>query len=833
MDTLIQDVRYGLKQLWKSKGVTIVAIVSLAVGIGANSVVFSVVNSVLLRPRAVANPEQLVQLYTGDRNQPYQTSSYPTYLDFRERNEVFSGFAAYGVWQFKLDDGNQVEQVWGEPVTGNYFELLGVPAFKGRTFLADEDVVPGRNPVVVIGYSLWQRRFNSDPELIGKTVRVNDQPLTVIGVAPERYSGMVGGLATEIWVPMAMAPLLDKSRGERVLTSRGNRWLTFIGRLKPAVTIAQARARFDLLTQEMRAAHPEEWRTRQRELTAYVLPESETRIHPQAREAAYALVALLFVIVNLVLLIACMNLANMLLARSLTRRSEIAVRLALGARRWRIVRQLLTESMLLSLIAGVAGLLLAVWLLNLMLAFMPALPEGIRVALDIRLDWRVVGYTMAFAAVTGILFGLAPALHSSKAEVATVLKDDSTLVTERYRKSRLRMSLVVAQVACSLLLLIGAGLVWRSLEKVRPTRVGFSTDKILVAPIAFDDSHYEPDKAREFYRNLSERVATFPGVESVSLVNEIPGGVLGSSRTSTEIEGYRAQPGESLEIDVSTAGPRYFTNMKVPFVQGRDFDERDREGSPCVAIVNEAFGQRYFGGASPLGKHLTKFRRSNNEKESCEIVGVIRDNAWQALQAQVRPYFAFAFQQVDQRRAMLLVNTAGDPKSLVAPVRQVIRELDRTMPVADVATLPDYFSFVLYPFRLLGAVMAACGLMVLLLATVGIYGVISYSVGQRTREVGIRIALGASQGEILKLIVRQGMVLVSCGLGVGLLLALGLMPVVSSAVLEGELLFGVSMTDMLTFAGVTMLLAIVALLACYVPARRAARIDPVVALRYR
>ncbi|HEV2834521.1 MAG TPA: ABC transporter permease [Pyrinomonadaceae bacterium] len=832
MDTLIQDVRYGLKQLWKSKGVTIVAIVSLAVGIGANSVVFSVVNSVLLRPRAVTNPEQLVQLYTGEPNQPYQTSSYPTYLNFRDRNEVFSGLAAYGIWKFKLDDGNQVEQVWGEPVTGNYFDVLGVHAFKGRTFLADEDAVPGRNPVVVIGYSLWQRRFNSDPELVGKTVTVNDQRLTVIGVAPQQYNGMIGGLATEIWVPIAMAPVLDKSTGERWLTSRGNRWLTFIGRFNPGGTIAQARARFDLLTQEMRAAYPEEWRTSRRELTAYLLPESETRIHPQAREAAYALVALLFVIVNVVLLIACMNLANMLLARSLSRRGEIAVRLALGARRSRIVRQLLTESVLLSFIAGVAGLLVAVWLLNLMLAFMPALPEGIRVALDIRLDWRVVGYTMAFAAVTGMLFGLAPALHSSKAEVATVLKDDSTLVTERYRRSRLRMSLVVAQVAFSLLLLIGAGLVWRSLEKVRPTRVGFPTDKILVAPVAFDDNNYEPSKAREFYRNLSERVATLPGVEAVSLVNEIPGGVLGGARRSTEIEGYRAQPGESLEIDFSSAGPGFFTNMKVPFVQGRDFEERDREGSPCVAIVNEAFGQRYFGG-SPLGRHLTKFRGSRNEKENCEIVGVIRDNAWQSLQTQVRPFYSFAVHQTDQQRMTLLVNTAGDPKSLVGPVRQAIRELDRTMPVADVGTLQDYFGLVLYPFRLLGAVMAACGVMVLLLASVGIYGVISYSVAQRTREVGIRIALGASQGEILKLIVRQGMVLVTYGLIVGLVLALALMPVVSSAVLEGELLFGVSMTDVLTFASVTMLLAVVALLACFVPARRATRIDPVVALRNR
>ncbi|HEX5833196.1 MAG TPA: ABC transporter permease, partial [Pyrinomonadaceae bacterium] len=447
---MLNDLRYGLKQLWKSKGVTLVAIVSLAVGIGANSAIFSLVNSILLRPRAVSAPEQLVQIYTGDRNQPYHSSSYPTYLDFRDRSEVFSGLAAYGIEQFKLDDGNQVEQVWGEMVTGNYFDVLGVSAVKGRTFLPEEDEAPGRNPVVVVSHSLWQRRFHSDPELVGKTIGLNNQQLTVIGVAPPQYNGMLGGLAADVWVPLMMSASVDQRRGESALTSRGNRWLTIVGRLKPGTTIAQVRSRFDLLTLEMRAAHPEEWRTRQRELSAYVLSESETRVHPGAREVAWGGAVGLFVIVNLVLLIACMNLANMLLARAFGRRNEIAVRLALGARRSRIVRQLLTESVLLALIAGAAGFLLAVWLLDLMMAFMPELPEGIRVAVDLHLDWRVLVYTFAFASVTGVLFGLVPALHSSKAEVATVLKDDSSLFSGRYRKSRIRTSLVVAQVAFSL-----------------------------------------------------------------------------------------------------------------------------------------------------------------------------------------------------------------------------------------------------------------------------------------------------------------------------------------------------------------------------------------------
>jgi predicted permease len=832
MDTLLQDLRYGVKQLWKSKGVTLVAIVSLAVGIGANSVIFSLVNSLLLRPRPVARPHELVELYTGDTNQPYQTTSYPSYLDLRDHNEVLSGLAAYGIRQFKLDDGNQVEQIWGEAVSGNYFDVLGVSAFKGRTILADEDVAPGQHPVAVISYALWQRRFNSDPELVGKTITLNNQLLTVVGIAPPQYTGMFRGLASEVWVPAMMMPRLEPLMGDHIVTSRGNRWLVLAGRLKPGATIAQARARFDLLTQEMRAAHPEEWSTPQRQLSIAVLSESETRIHPQMREIAYAGAAGLFVIVNLVLLIACMNLASMLLARAVTRRNEIAIRLALGARRSRIIRQLLTESVLLSLIAGGAGLLLAVWLLDLVTAFMPALPEGIRVAIDLSLDWRVLVYTIAFATVTGLLFGLAPALHSSKAEVGTVLKDDSSLATGRYHKSRIRKALVVAQVAFSLLLLISAGLVWRSLEKARPTRIGFSTDNILVAPLELDEARYDRAKSHEFYRNLSERVAALPGVQAVSLVDIVPGGVLGRSRRSTDIEGYKRQPNESREIESTVAGPHFFTNLKMPFLHGRDFDERDREGAPCVAIVNEAFAQKYFGGASPLGRHLAKHSGRSTQIEQCEIVGMIRDNNWQSLNQEMRPFFALPLFQIDDQQMTLMVQANGDARSLTASVRQAIRELDRTIPITDVQTLNDYFSMALFPFRLVGAVMAACGLMALLLASVGIYGVISYSVAQRTREVGIRLALGAPHGEILKLMVRQGMVLVVYGVAAGMLLAFVLMRVAASAVLEAELLFGVSTTDALTFTGVPVVLLCVALLACYVPARRATKIDPLVALRY-
>jgi macrolide transport system ATP-binding/permease protein len=839
MEGFLTDLRYGAKMLLKSKALTIVAVASLAVGIGANTAIFSIVNSIMLRPRPVLNPEQIVELYTGDKSHPYETTSYPSYLDFREHNNVFSGLAAYSIDQFKLGGANQVEQLWGETVSGNYFEVLGIQPFKGRMFLAEDDLAPGKSPVVVLSYELWQRRFNSDPEIISKAVTVNNQQLTVIGVAPPQYTGMIRGLAIEVWVPAMMMPQLEPTKGANRLASRGSRWVTLVGRLTPETTIRQAQARFDLLSQEMGAAHPEEWRAQDddsgsvRQLSVSVLSESETRIHPDLRTSAYALIGLLFVIVNIVLLIACMNLANMLLARAVVRRREIAVRQALGASRPRIIRQLLTESLMLSLIAGAAGFVLAVWLLGLLISMMPALPEGVRVALDLRVDWRVLIYTVAFSTANGLLFGLAPALRTSRSDLSAVLNDDSGVFSSRHRRSRVRMSLVVAQVAFSLLLLVGAGLVLRSLERIRPTRMGFSSANILVAPLVLDDVRYDRARSQEFYRQLSERVAVLPGVQAVSLVDGMPGGFMGRTRGSIEVEGYQARPDESLEIDFSTAGPHYFSNMKMPFLLGRDFDERDRDGAPCVTIINEAFAKRYFPeGGSPLGKRLAKFESDRKAKQMCEIVGVIRDNDWQSLEKGVHPFYAMPLQQSERKHMTLLVSSAGEPASLTTAVRRTIQELDPNLPVSDVQPLRDYFSVGLYPYRLLGAVMGVCGLVALLLASIGIYGVVSYSVAQRTRELGIRIALGALQKDILKMVLGQGMVLVVYGLGTGLLLALALTRILASSVFELDLLLGISATDSLTFAGVTLLLALVALLASYVPARRATKVDPLVALRY-
>jgi predicted permease len=594
-----------------------------------------------------------------------------------------------------------------------------------------------------------------------------------------------------------------------------------------------------VLSRELEASHPDEWASvrpetgRLRELFVTVFPERDTRLPPGLLEGAYGAAALVFVIVNLVLAIACMNLAGMLLARAMARRKEIAIRLAIGANRRRIIRQLVTESLLLSSMAGIAGFVLAIWLVGALLAFAPPLPEGIRIALDLRLDWRVFAYAAGFSALTGILFGLAPALHSSRTEVSTVLKNDATAFTVVHARARTRTILVVAQLALSLLLLISASLLLRSLDNVRPTRLGFASDNVLVAWVNLDDAGYDLPRTQAFYRELLERTAAVSGVQAVTLVDAMPGGFMNRQRRGTEIEGYQPAPGETLEIDAASVGPRYFTNLQIPIVAGRDFDDRDREGAPCAAIVNEAFARRYFAGRSPLGKHLAKFESFRTPgRTGCAIVGVVRDDDWQSLQTDVRPFFWTASQQSMRQRMLLLANTDGDPAAHIAAVRQIIRSIDARVPVADIQPLRGFFAAMLYPFQLVAILLATCGGLALLLATLGIYGIVSYSVAQRTREVGIRKALGAEGTDILKKVIGEGMAVVAVGLALGVLLSAALTRVLQSALFDTGLLFGVDAIDPITFGAVTLLLAAVAAVACFIPAQRAARVDPTVALRY-
>ena len=836
MHALIQDLRYGIRNLLTRPGFSLIAIITLAIGIGANTAVFSIANGILFRPRPVAQPEQLVELYTGTRENPYHNSAYQDYLVFRDQAEIFSGLAVYHIGQFKLGGAEEVEQIWGETVSGNYFDVLGVKAANGRMFLAEEDQTPGTHPVTVISHNLWKRRFAADPAIVGRTITVNNQPLTVIGVAPPEYSGMIRGLGIDIWVPTMMVAQLMPERGAQMLTSRGNSWLFMVGRLRPDVTLENARARVELVSQQLKQQFPDSWfdtergRNQTTEEFVTVLPESETRIHPQAHSSVYAAIGLVLAMINLVLLIACMNLAGLLLSRALERRREIAVRLALGARRSRIIRQLLTESVLLALVAGAAGALLGMWLTNLLVTFMPPLPEGVRLSLDLRMDLRVLAYTFGFSFVVGVFFGLLPALQASRANVVETLNRSSAAFTGAYSRSRLRNGLIVAQVAFAIVLLVGAGLAIRSLQNIAPTRLGFDSTNLIVAPLGFSEQ-YDLTRKQTFYRELAERTRALPGVEEVSFISTVPGGLLGRSLQSIGIEGYQPAPGEKMEVDYNTISAGYLTTMKIPIVQGRDFSEHDRDGAPCVAVVNEAFQRRYFVDNRALGKRLNKFP-SQPQKQICEIVGVVHDNKVQSLQKEPLPWFAFPLQQSDPSRMMMLVHSLGSPESVVPHVRSLIRSLEPDMPTSDVLTLNDTFKPFLFAYRVFGIVIGACGGLAVLLACLGVYGTVAYAVGQRTREIGIRIALGANKQHVLNLVIRQGLHWVIYGLVGGLVLAVVATRVLASSMFDVDLLYGVGTTDVLTYVLVTVLIVLSTLLACYLPARRATKVDPLEALRY-
>ena len=835
METVLHDLRYGTRNLLKRPGFTLIALVTLAIGIGANTAVFSVVNAMLFRPRPVAQPERLVELYVGDAQDPYDTSSYEDFLIFRDQPAVLSGLAAYHINQFKLSGAEDVEPVWGEAVSDNYFDLLGVNAIAGRTFSREEGQTPGTHPVAVISHAFWQRRFAANPAVIGQTITLNHQSLTVIGVAPPQYTGMMRGLAIDVWVPLMMMPQLMPETGLRFL-SRGNRSLFLVGRLTPEATLEQARARFDVVSLQLRNAYPEDWLEKRegtnevRAMSVTVLPESDTRIHPDVQTSVYAAIALILVMINLVLLIACMNLAGLLLARALGRRKEISVRLALGASRRRIIQQLLTESVLLAFASGAAGTLLAVWLTNLMVAMVPTLPEGVRVSIDLGIDWRVLLYTFGFSFVVGVFFGLVPALQTSRPDVISSLKEGSEAFAGGRSQSRLRNGLIVAQVAFALLLLTGAGLAMRSLQNITPTRLGFDSENLVVAPLELE-RQYDRARSQEFYRQLDERTRALPGVRSVTFVDIVPGGLLGRQRSSIGIQGYQPSPGESMEVDFNTIGAGYLSAMKIPVVQGREFTEADRDGAACVAMVNESFERRYFADGRALGKYLQKFE-TREKRQNCEIVGVVRDNKVQSLQKEPLPWYAFPLQQSHELGMTMLVYSTGAPESLVPAVRRVVQSLDRDIPVSDVLTLKESFEPFLFLYRMFGMVIGACGVLAVLLAFLGIYGTVAYAVGYRTREIGIRLALGASRYDILRLVIKQGMVRVIIGLSVGLLLALALTRVLASSMFGVDLLYGVTANDPLTFLLVGVLLMLATLLACYLPARRATKVDPLTALRY-
>ncbi len=823
METVWQDVRYAARMLARSPGFTAVAVLTLALGIGANTAIFSVVNAILLRPLPGREPSQLASVYTSDFSGPlYGTSSYPDYVDLRDHNEVFSGVAAYSAHPMLITQGNESYRVIGQPVTGNFFEVLGVNGQYGRTFAAAEDT-PGAEPVVVLSHSLWQRRFGADPSRVGKTINISGQPVTIVGVAPAGFTGLPRGVGIDLWVPMNMLPQVVPGRDD--LTERGDRGSFLIGRLKAGVTVEQAQANLNLRARQLFEAYPDNWTSLKGEPRVItVLPERQTRVLPMIREAVWAFLVLLQVVVGLVLLIACANVASLLLARATARRREIAVRLSLGASRWRLVRQLLTESVLLALLAGGAALLLALWATQALMAFQPPLP--VTLALDLSLDAPVLLFTLLLALATGVLFGLAPALQASRFNLLGALKEEGSL-TGGWPRSRLRNLLVIAQVALSLLLLMGSGLLLRSLANAEAIDPGFEPEGVLLASVDLQLQGYGESEGRALFERLQARLESLPQVESASVATILPLG-LAAGRRGIRIQGYERAPGEGMEVHFNVVGPHYFETMRIPLVRGRWFTPQDTQGAPGVVIVNEAFARRYWPGQDPLGKRISMgvTEQDGRQVYPLAVVGVAQDGKYVTLGEDARPFVFYPHRQNYEADATVLVRTGGDPAAFSETLRQEIRALDPRLPVYDVRTLESHMSFALVPVRLAATLLGVFGLLALTLCCVGLYGTLSFAVSQRTREIGVRIALGARSRDVLRLVLAQGLVLTLVGMGIGLSAAAG-----ASRFLT-FLLYGISPLDPFTFLVISMLLLMVALLACYVPARRALRVDPMAALRY-
>ena len=826
MHALWQDLRYGARMLWKQPGFTVIVALTLSLGIGANGVIFNLVNALLLRPLPVEKPEELAAVYTSDFSSgDFGASSYPDYVDFRDRNRVFAGLVAYQPPQpLSLNIDGASERVFGEVVSGNYFSVLGLKPSLGRGFLPEEDRTPGERAVAVISHKFWQTRFGGDPATVGRSVKLNGHPFTIVGVAPEKYSGLLRGFVADWWIPAMM--VAQAVPGSDYLTERGSRAFLVMGRLKPGVTFQQAQADFNSIATQLYKEWPRHWENVRRQSRGVSLTsESEARLLPDARMPVVIFMALLMTVAGLVLLIACANIANLLLARASARRKEIAIRLAIGAGRGRLIRQLLTESVLLALIGGAVGMLLAGWSADLLTTFKPPLP--IPVELDLQGDWRVFGFMYGLSLLTGIVFGLAPALAASRPDVIGSLKDEAGAANTGGRRGRLRGSLVVTQVALSLLLLICAGLFLRSLRNASSIDPGFDADNLLALSMDLQLQGYDELKGRNFTDQLLDRAQSLPGVVSVSLTDQLPLGLDGGARRGMTIEGYTSQPGESMEIHSCFVSPGYFETLRIRLLQGRAFQRQDNANAPGVALINEAFARRYWAGQQPLGKRIQMgaVRSGVNDAPYLTVIGVTSDGKYITLGEDATPFVYLNLAQNSVLSPTLIVRTQGNPLDSLSAVRGEVAALDKNLPLFDVKTMRQHLGLALLPARLAGGVLGVFGLVALTLAAAGIYGVMAYSVAQRTREFGVRIALGANARDVLRLVARQGMALVLIGMAIGLAAALALTQLLKS------LLFGVSATDAVTFTLVPFLLAAIALLACYFPARKATEVDPIVALR--
>ncbi len=807
MDTLLQDIRYALRMLAKKPGFTIAAVLAVAIGIGANTAIFSVVNAVLLRSLPFKDPDKLTVVLSHKRDS-LRGSGSAAFLDvvnWEKQSQTFEEMAVFRSTGYTLTGVGEPERITGGRVSADFFPLLGVEAIEGRTFRPEEDQ-RGAERVVVLGHGLWQRRFGGDSSIIGQSLTLNGEPFNVIGVLPPNFKFPLDVADAEMWSASA-------HDGE-LLDERGAHYLKVIGRLKPGVSVNEAQLEMNEIASRLEQQYPTE-------NTGRIVNLSPMYEHlvGDIRRSLYVL----FGAVGLVLLIACSNVANLMLARAAARTKEIAIRTALGASRRRVVRQLLTESLMLAIMGGGAGLLLALWGIELLINLGP---RDIPRLNDIAIDGTVLWFTIAASIITGIIFGLAPALKASKPDLNESLKEGGRGTSESFNRHSLRNLLVVAQMAFTLVLLVGAGLLVKSFLRLQQVKPGFVPDNALTMRISLPDRYDQDDKAARFFKELTERIGNLPEVESVGAISVLP--LIGTNnRTSFNIKSRPYPETQEPLAEFRAVTPNYFRAMGIPILKGNAFTERDVKGKTGAIIINDTMARHYWPDEDPLGQVIVVGAAvSENEPEEWQIVGVVGDLKHFSLDSEAVPEMYLPHAQQPWTGMTVVARSSMDPLQLTAAMRSQVLSLDRDQPISDVRTMNEVVARSIAQQRFYMLLLALFAVMALVLAAVGIFGVMSYSVSERTREIGIRMALGAQTRDVLRYVVGQGMMLTLAGVVIGLVGSFLLTRFMT------RMLYEVDAFDPVTFAVISLLLSLVALLACYVPARRATKVDPMVALRY-
>ena len=826
MNSLFNDIRYAVRMLAKNPGFAGVVVLTLALGIGANAAIFSLLDQVLLQSLPVANPDQLVVLSAYDPKEGPDIDgsfSYAMYQDLRDRNSAFSGVIARGGTQMNVTYGDQTERVLGELVSGNFFEVLGVRPWAGRFFTQDDDRTPSAHPVAVLSYAFWERRFNRDPNVIGKTILVNETPLTVLGVTPPGFYGLDLSNNPDVRVPLMMTPVFNPLPPTR-LTSRRHQWLSVMARRKADITPEQAQASLSVTYQQIRQMEADQLSAsnsefnRERFLSGRIaaLPGDQGLRYLQTELKTSLL--LLFAATCAVLLILCANLANLMLARATVRAQETAVRLALGAGRLRLLRQWLTEGVVLAAIGGAVGVFIALWIKAGLIAF---IPPDFKQNLSATFDWRLYAFIVVVSLVIGLAFSLFPAIRAARQVFSPGLQLESRSFTSAGRLLSLRSGLILAQVALSLPLLVSAALLLKTLQNLRSLDTGFGKENVLLATVNPALNGYQKERSIAFYDELLAKTRALPGVKFASLATDSP--ISGGwDQIGVVVEGYTPKQGERMTCDANWISSDYFKALEIPFVTGRDFDDHDRIGAPKVVIINEKMAMHYFGTTDVLGKHI-----GFEDVPDTTIVGVVRDAQYINLRQSRRRHFYLPTTQEKQLTGLTLhVKTTTSPDLVAEQLRAQLKAIDPHLPLYKIKTLSTEIDESLVQERLVTWLTSAFGVLATLLTALGLYGVLTFSVARRTREIGIRVALGAQRRDVFRLIMIRGVILVGIGVVIGLAASFWLSRLMSA------LLFGVAPNNPATLVGVSAGLILVALLACFIPARRATKVDPMVALRY-